>query len=201
MLKKIIYFASIIVLASLQLTFAQKLPQNLTCQDLIDVAAGKMSRSTDGGLTYVPVKRPYATDPFAQNLLAHDTQLCQQLSRGGITLDEFNTSHNEKMYKLNLDRNKVMSDRQKALADQKVLENQGQALQNQQRALENQQSSINIQQQAVDAQRRATWEASRQAEITRKQQANQHQQLMEQQQQSQRRSITCFGGGSFVQCN
>jgi hypothetical protein len=40
------------------LSWAQKLPHGLTCQDLLDIDSGKLSRTVDGGNTYVPIKRP-----------------------------------------------------------------------------------------------------------------------------------------------
>jgi hypothetical protein len=225
---------------------AQNLPQNLTCQDLIDTAAGKSSRSIDGGRTFVPIKRPQTNDQFDQALLTHDTQLCQRLTRGEITLDNFNTSHNDKLYQLQLDRDKAILERNKALAEQKTLENQATALENQQRALQHQQQSIVVQQKLLDAQRETTREVSRQAEITRQEQQRQQQQLLQQQQsnawEQQRlqqqsnawqqqqllqqqsnawqqqqvqqqqlnairqqqlapRSVNCYGGGNWIQCN
>ena len=69
--------------------FAQKLPGNFNCQDLIDAANGKLSRSTDGGITYVPINVPQPKDAFDQAMLSHDTHLCHRLAREEITVDEF----------------------------------------------------------------------------------------------------------------
>ena len=130
---KILLLLSILSIPNLSL--AQNLPNNLTCQDLIEVADGKLSRTPDGGRTYVPINRPQPKDAFGQALLSYDTYQCRRLSRGEITVDQFNALHAEKMLQLGGERNKVLMER-------KNLENQERALQNQQRALQNQKCAL-----------------------------------------------------------
>ena len=180
------------VLAALSLpglSLAQKLPPGFTCQDLIDTSEGKLSRSTDGGRTYVPIKTPRTSDPFGAALLSHDTHLCYRLSRGEITVDQFNALHDEKFHQLR-------GEMAKAIAEQKNLENQQKAVQNQAAAIE--------------LQRKATIIQAVQAEAARQQQERQHQERMRQQQiqqqqleqirqeQARPKTLTCFGGGGFI---
>ena len=171
------------------LSLAQKLPPGFTCQDLIDTSEGKLSRSKDGGRTYVPIKKPRASDAFGAALLSHDTHLCYRLSRGEITVDQFNALHDEKFHQLR-------GERAKAIAEQKSLENQQKAVQNQAAAIE--------------LQRKATIIQAVQAEAARQQQERQHQDRMRQQQiqqqqleqirqeQARPKTLTCFGGGGFI---
>ena len=109
-----------VVLLAPTIGFGQKLPGNFTCQDLIDTADGKLSRSTDGGRTYVPINAPRPRDAFGQTLLAHDTYQCRRLARGEITAADFDALRAEKMHQLNGERNKV-------LVERKQLENQQRA--------------------------------------------------------------------------
>jgi hypothetical protein len=194
---KILLLLSVLSLPTLGL--AQKLPGNLTCQDLIDVSNGKLSRSNDGGRTYVPINRPQPADAFDQTLLSYDTHLCGRLSRGEITVAEFNALQDEKALQLRGERAKV-------LAEQKALENQ-------QRAVQNQNAAIQTQKEAVHVQRQTAVIQALQAEAARKQQERQHQDWMRQQQiqqqqleqirqeQARPKSFSCFGSGNFIQCN
>src|SRR5918999_2607906 len=52
-------------------SWAQKLPHDFTCQELLDVDSGNLSRTTDGGKTYVPIRRPQPKDPFSKALLSY----------------------------------------------------------------------------------------------------------------------------------
>ena len=172
--------------------FAQRLPGNFTCQDLIDVANGKLSRSPDGERTYVPINRPQPKDAFGQALLSYDTYQCQRLSRGEITVEQFNALHAEKMHQLGAERNKVLMERKN---------------------LENQEKALQTQKEAVQLQRRIAVIQARQAEAARQQQERQHQDWMRQQQiqqqqleqirqeESRPKTLTCFGGGGYIQCN
>ena len=187
-------------------TFAQKLPGKFTCQDLIDTADGKVSRSTDGGRTYVPINVPRPRDAFGEALLAHDTYLCRRLVGGEITVAEFDALHAEKMHHLR-------NEQQKILVERKQLENQQRALQNQERALQNQKAAIQTQREAILVQRQTAAIEALQAEAARQQQERQHQEQMQQQQiqqqqleqirqeQARPKSLSCFGGGGVIHCN
>src|SRR5947199_7274097 len=120
------------VLSLPNFSLAQNLPDNVTCQDLIDLSNGRLSRIADGGNTYVPIRAPQPKDAFGAALISHDTYLCQRLSRGEISVAELTALHDEKALQLQVDRAKVLTDRQKVLMEQKNLENQQKALQNQQ---------------------------------------------------------------------
>jgi hypothetical protein len=197
LMKKVEFLTAAFVLGWLSMATAQKLPGNLTCQDLIDVASGKASRSNDGGKTYVPINKPQLRDAFDQALLSHDTFLCKRLSRGEITVDEFNALHNEKAHQLRDEKHQALVERQK--------------LENQQRALQNQEATIQAQREAARLQ-------AVQAEVSRRQQQIQHQQLIQQERiqqqqleqirqqqqiqiQQQRQGFTCFGSGNMIHCN
>jgi len=138
------------------LSLAQKLPPGFTCQDLIDTSEGKVSRSTDGGRTYVPIKRPQPKDAIGAALLSHDTQLCYRLSRGEITVDQFNALHDEKFHQL-------QGERERVLVERKQLENQQQVIRNQQAAIQAQREAVQVQRQTAQA---------LQAEAARQQQGN-----------------------------
>jgi len=97
------------ILSLSSLSFAQKLPRNLSCQDLIDTANGILSRSTDGGRTYVPINRPRPKGAFGRVLLSHATNLCHRLSRGEITVEGFNALYDENVHQLRLERERVFS--------------------------------------------------------------------------------------------
>jgi len=196
----------LVVLLAPSIAFGQKLPGNFTCQDLIDVADGRASRSTDGGRTYVPINVPRPRDAFGQALLAHDTYLCRRLARGEITVAEFDALHAEKMHQLGGERNKV-------LVERKQMENQQRALQNQQQVIRNQQAEIQTQREAVQVQRQTAVIQALQAEAARQQQEHQHQERMQQQQiqqqqleqirqeQARPKPLSCFGGGGAIYCN
>ncbi len=81
-------------------SLAQDLGNGFTCQDLIDSAAGKASRSTDGGKTYVPVRKPQPRDRYGAELLAHDTYNCQRLQRGEISFGQFTAERAERANRL-----------------------------------------------------------------------------------------------------
>lgn len=148
----------LLILSLPNLSLAQKLPAGFTCQDLIDTSEGKVSRSTDGGRTYVPIKRPQPRDAFGVALLSHDTQLCFRLSRGEITVDQFNALHDEKFQKLRGERERVLVERKQ--------------LENQQQAIRNQQAAIRAQREALEVQRQTAVIEAVQAEATRQQQGN-----------------------------
>ncbi len=168
--------------------FAQKLPPGFTCQDLIDTSEGKVSRSTDGGRTYFPIKKPQPKNAFGAALLSHDTQLCYRLSRGEITIDQFNALHDEKDHQL---RGEI----EKVLVERKNLENQQQTIRNQQAAIQTQREAVHVQRQTAVIQ-------VLQAEAARQQQERQQQQLEQiRQEQARPKSFSCFGGGNFIQCN
>jgi hypothetical protein len=194
------------VLCFSSLSLAQNLPRNSTCQDLVDASNGKLSRTTDGGKTYVPVNMPHPTDTFGQALLSNDTYLCQRLSRKEISVEEFNALHGEKVHQLQVERARLLADRQRLLMEQKNLQNQERALQNQRAAIQTQKEAIRTQQQAARIQ-------AVQAEMSRRQQEAHHQELMQQQriqlqqleqirqEQAQPKTLTCFGSGGYIQCN
>ncbi|GEM_PF-6435251 len=194
------------VLSFSSLSLAQNLPRHLTCQDLMDASNGKLSRTADGGRTYVPINTPHPTDTFGQALLSHDTYLCQRLSRKEISVEEFNVLHSEKVHQLQVEKATLLADRQKLLMEQKNLQNQERALQNQRAAIQTQKEAIRTQQQSARMQ-------AIQAEMSRRQQEAHHQELMQQQriqqqqleqlrqEQTQPRSFTCFSGSGYIQCN
>jgi hypothetical protein len=199
------------------MAFGQKLPGNFTCQDLIDSAEGKVSRTNDGGVTYVPINVPRPRDAFGQALLTHDTYLCRRLVRGEIGATEFDALHAEKAHQMNGDRHKALVDRKNLENQERVIQNQRAIIQNQQRATQTQQEAVQVQREGVQVQRDAAVIQALQAEAWRQQQDAQHQELMRQQrvqqqmqqrqleqirqEQSRPRSVTCFGGGNYIHCN
>src|SRR5436190_23880355 len=113
----------VFVLSLPNFSLAQNLPDNVTCQDLIDLSNGRLSRITDGGNTYVPIRAPQPKDAFGAALISHDTYLCQRLSRCEISVAEFTAIHDKKTIQLKVDRVKVLTDRTKILMEAKNLEN------------------------------------------------------------------------------
>lgn len=211
---KILLLLVVVLIPSL--SSAQRLPTNFTCQDLIDISNGKLSRSTDGGKTYLPINRPQPKDPFGQALLSYDTQLCYRLSRGEITVADFNALHDEKQRQL-------LADRQKLFSEQKALENQAAAINAQRQAtiIQALQAENFRRQQEAQHQERMDQERIRQQQLEqiRQQQSQQIQQQLEQirqqqqiqiQQQRQiqiqqpqplRPSFSCFTSGNMIYCN
>jgi hypothetical protein len=176
----------ILILSSIpNLSWAQKLPHGFTCQDLLDIDSGKLSRTVDGGNTYVPIKRPQVRDQYSKALLAFDTSLCYRLSRGEITVDQFDAMHAEKMYQIG---------GQKA---QFVIE----------------QKRLQLQQKTVQNQRAVIRQRENHHQQTMQQRENHHQDSLEQgriqqnqledirQGVSQPKTLTCFGSGNFIHCN
>jgi hypothetical protein len=167
------------------LSWAQKLPNGFTCQDLLDIDSGKLSRTVDGGNTYVPIRRPQFKDPFGKAMLAFDTSLCHRLSRGEITVDQFDAMHAEKAHQLGGQRAGFLTDQKRLQLQQKAVQNQGAA----------------IRSQAI------------QSELSRRQREAHHQDNLEQgriqqdqleqirQGVSQPKTLTCFGSGNFIHCN
>jgi len=200
------HFLILAVLVIPSVTFAQKLPPGFTCQDLIDTSEGRISRSTDGGRTYVPIKTPQPKDAIGAALLSHDTQLCYRLSRREITVDQFNALHDEKVHQLRGERERVLVNRQ-------TLGDQEQILRNQQSAIQTQREAVQVQREAVHVQRQAATIQALQAEAARQQQERQHQERMQQQQiqqrqleqirreQAQPKTFSCFGGAGAIYCN
>ena len=185
---------------------AQKLPGDFTCQDLIDVADGKLSRSTDGGRAFVPIKVPRPRDAFGEALLAHETYLCRRLVGGEITVAEFDALHAEKVHQLRGEQQKILAERKQLENQQSALQNQQKALQNQERALQNQNAAIQTQREAIQVQRQTAVIQALQAEAARQQRERQQQiqqQQLEQirQEQARPKSFSCFGGGNFIRCN
>jgi hypothetical protein len=71
---------TVVVLALLPtLSYAQNLPNGLTCDDLIAHAEGRPTR-----------RQPNPKDGYAKNLLDYGTQLCSRLGRKEITVAEYN---------------------------------------------------------------------------------------------------------------
>jgi hypothetical protein len=88
--------------------FAQNFPRNVTCQDLLDIANGRLSRSTDGGRTYIPVKQPQPRDDLEKALIDYDTQLCQRISKREITAEQFHKLRAEKSQQLQAERQRAL---------------------------------------------------------------------------------------------
>jgi hypothetical protein len=191
------------LLLSASTAAAQKLPGNTTCQDMVDSADGKMSRTNDGGKTYVPISVPRPTSPEGYAIMTHMTLQCRRLLKGEISVSEFDALNAEKY-------RQVHNDHQKVLAEQ--------------RRLENQERTLQTQREAVQVQRQTTVIQALQTEAARQQQAAQHQDRMEQQryqqqvqeqqqqiqqrqldairlEQARPRSFSCFGSGNYIQCN
>jgi hypothetical protein len=183
-------------LLSVSLSFAQKLPGNFTCQDLIESADGKVSRTTDGGRTYVPIKVPRPGDAAGYSMLTYTTLQCRRLSSGEISLSEFDTLNAEKARQL-------QNDRQKTAIERRNIENQERALRNQEQAIQNQRNAAAIQAQQAEAAR--LQEAAQHRELIHQQQIQQRaqQQQLERirQEQARPRSFSCFGGGNYIHCN
>jgi hypothetical protein len=196
----------LLILSLPNLSLAQKLPAGFTCQDLIETSEGKLSRSTDGGQTYIPIKKPQPKDAIGAALLSHDTQLCYRLSRGEITVDQFNALHDEKVHQL-------QGERERVLVERKKLENQQQAIRNQQAAIQTQREAVQVQREGVYVQRQTAVIQAVQAEASRQQAERQHQERIQQQQiqqqqleqirqeQARPKTFSCFGGGGAIYCN
>lgn len=181
-------------------TFAQSLPKgywgNITCRDLLDVAAGRASRPSMDGSSYVPIPRPPQTnDVYEKALQAHTITLCKKVANNEMSHDEFRIAYQEKAYQLQQDQAKEAAAKRKEALDRAVAENNAR---NQQQALQNQQ-------RAIAAQREATQEAARQAELNRRQQDAQHQEQLQQQQRQQQqpvqRSMYCRQWGAGIMCD
>lgn len=188
---------------------AQQLPRNLSCQDLLDTASGRLSRSNDGGKTYVPIPRPRPVDIFGQVLLSYDTALCGRLSRREISVDEFNALHAAMVQGLSVERQKLTAELAR-LRQEQERERQRQALERQRLA---------TQQQAIQAQREATQATRELAEAQRQTTQAQYDNLKvynawqqywanwaQNYQRNMRNPIQCqgthLGGGMFtVNCN
>jgi hypothetical protein len=156
---------------------------------LLDIDSGKLSRTVDGGNTYVPIRRPIPKDPFGKALLAFDTSLCHRLSRGEITVDQFDAMHAEKVHQLGGQRAGFITDQKRLQLEQKAVQNQGVAIQ---------------------AQREGTRSQAIQSQLSRQQREVHHQERMQQRenhhqdnliQQSQPKTLTCFGTGNMIHCN
>ncbi len=204
---KILLVLAVVLIPSL--SAAQKLPNNFTCQDLIDTSNGKLSRSTAGGKTYVPINRPQPKDPFGQALLSYDTQLCHRLSQGELTVADFNALHDEKVRQLGTERAAALAEREKLLIEQKKLENQQRALevQRQTTVIQTLQAEISRRQQEAQHQERMEQERIRQQQIEQiRQQQSQQMQIQQQQleqirqEQLRPKTLSCFGGGGYIHC-
>jgi hypothetical protein len=88
--------------------FAQTFPGNVTCQDLLDIANGHLSRSTDGGRTYIPIKQPQPRDDLEKALIDYDTYLCRRISKREITAEQFHTLRAEKSQQLQAERQNAL---------------------------------------------------------------------------------------------
>jgi hypothetical protein len=108
---------------------AQTLPGNVSCRDLLDIASGRLSRSIDGGRTYIAIKTPQPRDPFEKALMDYDTHLCHRAAKREINSHQFNALHEEKSRHLE-------AERQKSLAQQRKLEFERKASQDRQAARE-----------------------------------------------------------------
>ena len=80
--------------------FGQLLSEGLTGQDLVDAADGRLSRSTDNGRSFVPVRRPNPRDKSAKILVDYDAELCRKLARSEITARQVTELHNQKSSRL-----------------------------------------------------------------------------------------------------
>lgn len=204
---KILLLLAVVLIPSL--SSAQRLPNNFTCQDLIEISAGKLSRSTDGGKTYVPINRPQPKNSFGQALLSYDTQLCHRLSQGEITVADFNALHDEKVRQLETERAAALADRQKLLIEQKRLETQQRSLevQRQTTVIQTLQAENFRRQQEAQHQERMEQERSRQQQLDQiRQQQSQQSQIQQQQleqirqEQLRPKTLSCFGGDGYIHC-
>lgn len=150
----------------------QDLGEGITCQDLIDTAAGKVSRSVDGGKTYVPIRTPRPNHRHGAELLARDTLECQRLQKGEISLGQFTADRVERL-------NRLRDERRREVIDRANFDAQKRQLENQQRALGNQERGVQAQREGLELQRQDMEERTRQAEISREQQQIQHEERLQ----------------------
>jgi hypothetical protein len=188
--------ALIALMLSASLSFAQRLPGNFTCQDLIDHADGKVSRSTDGGQTYVPINVPRPRSASGHAMLTYSSLQCRRLARGEISVSEFDALNAEKALQLKNEDHKLQIEKQNA-------DNQEKALRNQERAIQNQRKAAAMQALQAEAARRQ--QAAQHRELMRQQQIQQkiQQQQLEQirQEQARPKSFNCYGSANYIHCN
>lgn len=178
------------------------------CQNLVDINSGKVSRSDDGGQTYVPIPQPRPANAFEQAFISYSTTVCKRFARGEISADEVDALLREKAQEIGTDKQKAITELQKLAIEQGKLEAQ-------RKAAEAQRQAVEVQRQAIQGQREA---AQRQLEMQRQQQvlqllqaAEQQRQMQElirqqelnrqQQLQQQQRSFSCSRVGAFITCN
>jgi cation transport regulator ChaC len=107
------------------------------------------------------------------------------LSRGEITVDQFDAMHAEKVYQIGGQKAQFVTDQKRLQLQQKAVQNQGAAIR--QRA--------NHHQQTMQQRENHHQDSLEQGRIQQNQLENIRQEV------SQPKTLTCFGSGNFIHCN
>src|SRR5262245_46257027 len=157
----------LVVLLVPGLSLAQNLPNEFTCEDLIDYTNGKVSSAR---------KQPQPKNQYDRALLEYDVQLCRRLQRKEITVAEFNSMQATKLRELTEAKRKAEAERDPINRQLNVLNEQRQ--QEAAAAARAQREAARIQAERAKAQREAL--ARVQAERARQAQAEQARLLAQQ---------------------